>query len=162
MALTAADLSESARSAAGIPSFYRLARVLGVNDSTVANWRHGRATPDDAMAVRLADMAGLDPAYVVASMHAQRCTDDALRPILQRIADATKAAGAAALAVILSVLFSGTPDAQARASVEENATAGAVSMQWTQGISARFFVARLWAYLKSLPAAPMVVSWDYI
>lgn len=121
--LTAAELTEAARAGAGLPSFYRLARVLGVNDSTVANWRKGRATPDDAMAVRLADMAGLDPAAVVAAMHAQRCTDDALRPILQRIAQRAAQVGALLVTAILSAVFVGGPDAQARATTEESAAA---------------------------------------
>lgn len=135
--LTAAELAQAARDGAGLSSFYKLARLVGVTDGTVANWRHGRATPDDAMAVRLADLAGLDSAYVVAAMHAQRCTDDALRPILQRIAERTRAAAAAVLAVVLSVLFTGTPDAQARVGTEVSASAPAVASGWRNYTSAR-------------------------
>jgi transcriptional regulator with XRE-family HTH domain len=115
--MTAADLVDAARAGAGLPSFYRLARVLGVGDATVANWRHGRATPDDATTLRLAAMAGVDPAQALAAIHVQRCTDPAIRSVLATIAARVQQAGAAALAVILSVLISGSPDAQARARV---------------------------------------------
>ena len=121
--ITAADLADAARTGAGLPSFYRLARVLGVKDATVANWRHGRATPDDAMTVRLAGLAGLDPAEALAAMNAQRCTDATLRAVWTSIAARLRTAGAAAAAVILSVLFSWTPDADAR----ENAGAPVVA-----------------------------------
>ncbi len=112
--------------------------MLGVNDSTVANWRHGRATPDDAMTIRLATMAGVDLAEALAAMNAQRCTDGALRAVWETLAARAKQAGAAVLTAILSAVITGTPDAQARASVEELAP-GAVQTAVVKNIHWRAF-----------------------
>lgn len=121
--LTTAELLAAVRDAQGIPSNYRLARVLDVPENTVARWQTGRHVPDDAMVVRLAGLAGLDAGATLAAMHAQRATDDGLRAAWASIAQRLQQAGAAALAVILSVAVFGSPDAQARASVEEFAPA---------------------------------------
>ncbi|MEY4415797.1 MAG: hypothetical protein RIQ53_3090 [Pseudomonadota bacterium] len=111
--LTAADLADAARTGAGLPSFYALARLLDVSDNTVSNWRHGRATPDDLTAVRLAEMAGLDAPLVLAAMHAQRCTDSRVRSAWQALA---ARAAAAAACVILSLAAWHADDTQTRAS----------------------------------------------
>lgn len=155
--MDAAELTEAARIGAGMPSYYRLARLLGVGDGTVANWRHGRATPDDRMAVRLAQLAGLDAPAVVAAMHAQRCTDDALRPVLLQIAERARVAAAVACTAIVSVFVTGTPDAQARASVEDSApgaTAGAGCQKYTSSRLAVHF-SHVLGVLRRL-AVPMV------
>jgi hypothetical protein len=139
--MTAADLVDAARAGAGLPSFYRLARVLGVGDATVANWRHGRATPDDATTLRLAAMAGVDPAQALAAIHVQRCTDPAIRSVLATIAARVQQAGAAALAVILSVVIFGSPDAQARARVQVLDSAAIPAPVVTRYTLARFRIA---------------------
>lgn len=113
--LTVQGLIDAAKAAQGIPSNYRLARVLGVTELTVANWKHGRKAPDDGAALRLAAMAGLDPAQVLAAVHAARATDPTIAAAWASMAARLQQAGAAVLTVILSVLVSGSPDAQARA-----------------------------------------------
>jgi hypothetical protein len=115
--ITTAELLAAVRDAQGIPSNYRLARVLDVPENTVARWQTGRHVPDDSMVIRLAGMAGLDAGATLAAMHAQRATDDGLRAAWASIAARLQQAGAAALAVILSVVIFGSPDAQARARV---------------------------------------------
>lgn len=110
--LTANDLLESAKRAQGIPSNYRLARVLGVTETTVANWKHARSTPDDAMALRLAEMAGLDPSDVLPAMYALRATDPAIRATWRVIAERLAATAAG---VCMSVAITGGPDAHASA-----------------------------------------------
>jgi len=70
--LTVQDLLAQAKARQGIPSNYRLARVIGAGDNTLSNWANGRTVPDDKMSVRLAEMAGLPPGKVLASMHALR------------------------------------------------------------------------------------------
>lgn len=155
--LNSRDLLAAVRAAQGIESNYRLSRLLDVPEKSVQRWNTGKHTPDDAMAVRLAELAGLDPAAVVAAMHAQRCTDDALRPILQRIAQRAAQVGAAVFTAILSVVFSWHPDAQARASTEVSAPAAVrpgidESTHWRAFLRA---VAHLWGVLQRA-AAPMV------
>lgn len=70
--LTVEALMAKARANAGIPSNYRLARVLGTTDNTVARWKAGQALPNDEMALKLAELADLPPGKVLAAVHAQR------------------------------------------------------------------------------------------
>ncbi len=87
MAFTTADLLAAAKRGAGIPSNYRLARVLGTNDNTLSRWQSGKVIPDDAYAVRMAALAGLDAGYVVAAMRAFREKDEGLRAIWADMAE---------------------------------------------------------------------------
>jgi hypothetical protein len=82
-----ADLLSAAKSRAGIPSSYRLARVLGVSDNTVNRWQHSKGFPDDRTAARLAQLAGLDVGAVVASVHAQRATAPDERAMWESISE---------------------------------------------------------------------------
>lgn len=159
--ITTRELLAAVRAAQGIESNYRLARLLDVPEKSVQRWNSGKHTPDDSMAVRLAEMAQLDPAEVLASMHAQRCTDETLRTVWQTVAERTRAAAAAALAVILSVLCTGTPDAQARAIVDVSATAPASSGDLLKGLSARIGAAWRLIAVKFIARLPIALAWDY-
>lgn len=113
--ITIQQLLTAAKTGAAIPSNYRLARVLGVTDNTVANWQNGRALPSDATVGQLAQMAGLDPDAAVASIHAARASDDGERSRWTRIAARLANSTAAVGAVILSALVFASPDASAMA-----------------------------------------------
>jgi plasmid maintenance system antidote protein VapI len=114
--LTTQELLTRAKEAQGIPSNYRLARVLGVPENTVARWKTGKNRPEDSMAIILAEMAGIDPAEALASIAAERSTGTA-RAVWERIAEQAHRA-AVALCVILSLGFwSGGPDGGAFAGV---------------------------------------------
>lgn len=114
--LTTQKLLEAARANnPGIPSFYRLARVLGVSDNTLTNWRTGKSRPADEHAAKLAELAGLDEGEVVASIRAERETDPHMRNLWASVAKRLHKAGATALAVILSLWIGGGPDGSAMA-----------------------------------------------
>lgn len=113
------DLLAAAKAGAGIPSNYRLARVLNVTEQTVSNWQNGRRWPDDPMALRLADMGHLDPAEVLVSIYAERAKAGPMKEIWQRVASYVHDSAHGALtalvgtAVIVSALFAASPDAAA-------------------------------------------------
>ena len=111
--LTTRDLLAAAKLAKGIPSNYRLARVLEVPDTTVQRWNTGRNRPDDEMAVRLAEMAGLDAGQVVASIRAERAEPGPMRDLWADVAARLAHAGAAAAVACITV--TGSPDALAHA-----------------------------------------------
>lgn len=92
--LTTQTLLDAAKHAQGITSEYRLARVLGISDNALYNYRHGR-TPDDSRALRLSELAGIDPGYTLVCMAVERAKDDASRAALT--------ASAALLAEMLGV-----------------------------------------------------------
>lgn len=79
--LTTQQLLDAAKSAQGAKSDYRLARLIGIGDNALYNYRHGR-TPDDSRAMRIAELAGIDPGYVLLCMAAERAKDDAQRAAL--------------------------------------------------------------------------------
>lgn len=103
------SLLTAAKTAQGIPSNYRLARVLGVSDNTLNNWQSGRAAPSDLQAIRLAEMAGIDPAAVLAELAAARAKDDGTRAVWRGLADKLKG-GAVAAGVGLFLGVGVTPD----------------------------------------------------
>jgi hypothetical protein len=109
--MTAKELLTAVRVAQGIPSNYRLALIVGVRENAVQRWNSGRGAPDDAMAARLAELAGLDPDSVVASMYALRAQDETDRARWERIAARLSKAASVAAAVILSLCITGKPDA---------------------------------------------------
>ena len=85
--LTTAELLKLAKDSQDIPSNYRLARVLDVPDTTVMRWNTGRSRPDDETVIRLANMANIDSGYAIASIHAERCSDESMRNVWKSIAD---------------------------------------------------------------------------
>lgn len=108
------DLLAAVRLAQGIPSNYRLARVLGVTDKTVQRWQAGENAPDGPTCERLATMAGLDPDVIVAAMQAHREHAPTERARWERIAQRLQGMAAAVACVILSALITDTPDAWAQ------------------------------------------------
>jgi hypothetical protein len=125
--VTIQELLSAAKTGAGIPSNYRLARVLGVTDNTLNRWQHARSFPDDQAAVRLAEMAGMDPGTVLASMHAQRATSEAQRALWSAMAKRLERAAVAACVVLSLGVWTGGPDGGALASTGDEAHASAPS-----------------------------------
>ena len=117
--MTTLELLAAAKTAQGIPSNYRLARVLQVPDHTVQRWNTGRNMPDDAMCLRLAELAGLDPGQVVASIRAEREAAGPLHDFWAGLAKRLETAGAAGAAAALALVFTGTPDAGAMARLQD-------------------------------------------
>lgn len=109
------ELLSAAKAAQGIPSNYRLARVMGVTDNTLNNWQSGRVLPSEGAILTLASMAGVDPGPVLAEVAAMRQPEGALRAAWLAIAARLRQAGHVAAGVIVA-LFIGTgggPDAPA-------------------------------------------------
>lgn len=65
-----------------------LARHLGVHRSMINLIRAGKCTIPDKMAIRLATLAGLDPADTLTALYAENA-DDETRPIWKEIAKRT-------------------------------------------------------------------------
>lgn len=79
---------------------YRIAKNLGLRTSAVSQYRTGVRTFDDAMARRVAEVLGLDPAYVLACVHAERDRDEGTRQVWARIAARFAPAAAAVLVTV--------------------------------------------------------------
>jgi len=129
--MNAIELIDAAQAAQGLPSDYALAARLGTTRAALSSYRTGRSKPDDTTAAKLAEMAGLDPGQVIAWMHADRAKDPAARAMWESIAERLKAGAATAACAILAAGISGSPDAQARVSVEKSAQMTAEAAQLT-------------------------------
>ncbi len=122
--LTTSELLAAAKAAQGNCSYYRLARLMDVPERTMSRWSSGKNAPDDVHAARLAELAGLDPAEVVASINAERATEPAMRELWRAMAQRLHAASLAALAVILSLWIGGGPDGSAMAATPGSVNGG--------------------------------------
>jgi predicted transcriptional regulator len=83
--LSTLDLLERAKAAAGGASDYRIAQLLGVPRTTVSNYRNGVTRPENPIAMRLADLCGLDPVEVVASVNLERAKSETDRELWEMI-----------------------------------------------------------------------------
>lgn len=141
--LTSKELLAAVRDAQGIPSNYRLARVLDVPEKSVQRWNTNKNTPDDAMTIRLAELAGMDPGTALASMYAQRAAATPLARVWESIAKRAEAAPAVVVAAILSGFIGGGPDAgasilegkPAAQSVNAAATSGPLYIMFTRALA---------------------------
>lgn len=77
--LTLNSLLDAARSASGIQSDYRLARVIGASDNTVYNWRHGISSPDEKYSLKLSELSHLPLPFVLNLTASMRTKDGALK-----------------------------------------------------------------------------------
>ncbi|GAA6152560.1 helix-turn-helix domain-containing protein [Pseudoteredinibacter isoporae] len=73
-------------------SYYRTAKELEVSQTTMTNWRkHGRTMSDDT-AIKAAELLGLDPAFIIANIHAERAQSEFEKRQLERLVEMAAAA----------------------------------------------------------------------
>lgn len=103
----------------GLKSDYSLAPLLGITRSAVSKFRSGKDFFGDSTAIRVAELLEIDPAIVLASVHAERAKSEAEKTAWRSIIE--KLGGiAAALLISLSGLSAPTP---AQASTFDNNSA---------------------------------------
>lgn len=85
-----------------IPSDGKLALILGHTRSSVSLLLQGRNFLGDEAAMKVADLLDLDPAYVVACVHAERAKHAKEKQLWERIATLT--AGIAAALLVIAIL----------------------------------------------------------
>jgi transcriptional regulator with XRE-family HTH domain len=78
------QIIETAKTRAGLESDRQLAKLLEVSHGAPHHWRKGTARPSIEHAHRLAELAGLDPAKVVAEVLIESAESPALIKTLQR------------------------------------------------------------------------------
>lgn len=66
------ELIEAAREKRGLPSDNALANALGIGRAHISNYRKGYCSPKAYVVLRLAEMAGEDPAKAIAEVAAER------------------------------------------------------------------------------------------
>lgn len=101
---TTREFLDAVRARHGLKSDYQLAKLLGVSHTRVSNWRTGRNTFDDETALQVAALLMENPAYVLASVSAERARVEGVREVWEDLAK--KLAGVvAALVLVQFALF---------------------------------------------------------
>lgn len=105
MAQNVAALLDKAKLIHRLPSDYKLALVMGVKQTTLANYRQGKTLPDARVIRLICDLTGDDAALLAAEIEAQRApTEDARalwRQVVERLTNTLHAA-------VFSVLLGGS------------------------------------------------------
>jgi transcriptional regulator with XRE-family HTH domain len=77
---------DRARALNGLRSDYKLALVMGVNQTSLANYRNNKTLPDVRVLSKLCELTGDDPHLLTAQVEFQRAKDDETRTIWAGIA----------------------------------------------------------------------------
>lgn len=91
------DYLDALRAHYDLPSDYALAKKWGVSRQFISNYRSGRHTFDDSNAIKVANWLNIDPAIVLADMHAERSKTPEARAAWRSIAKRLTSAAAALL-----------------------------------------------------------------
>jgi len=84
-----------------IESDYAAAKLLEVSKMTVSSYRNGKSLFSDEIALKVADLLDLDPAYVVASIHAEREKNLEVKKVWSKLAE--KLSVVAGVLIVVSV-----------------------------------------------------------
>ena len=144
--ITTKELLAKAKAEQGIPSNYRLARVLDIPETTVMRWNTGRNRPDDEAVMRLAELAGIDPGAAVAAIRAERAEDGPLRELWVAMAKRLQGAAAAVFTAIVSVWITLGASSDVRAMTMQPAPVNSAASVYTLS-RIRALARRLWARL---------------
>lgn len=79
-------------------SDYAVAKILGVTQQTISKYRVGKDYLGDSTAIRVAQLLEIDPAIIIASVHAERSKSEQEKAVWREIFE--KLGGVAASVVI--------------------------------------------------------------
>lgn len=106
---TTNQLLDQVKTRYGLKSDYALAAKIGMSRERISKYRNSGGALADENALKVAELLELDPAYVFASMEAQRTHNEEARAVWERLADFVKRHGVAATIVALAVAPALTP-----------------------------------------------------
>ena len=89
-----ASLLDKAKVIHSLKSDYKLALVMGVQQSSLRNYRTGKTLPDERVIGKICDLTGDDPGLLLAEIEAQRAKSDEARAMWTDIAKRLSAAAA--------------------------------------------------------------------
>lgn len=112
------DYLDAAMARNGIPSDAELSRMLGKKRGSCNTYRMGRAWPSDDTMVRLAGLAGVDPAEALLDLNRWRTVGPARR-VYEEIAAAVARTAAVILLAFTFYLLNDRPPALAQHSENE-------------------------------------------
>lgn len=97
---------DRAKTVQKVPSDYKLSLTIGIGESSLSAYRHGRGLPDEVNCKKLAEAIGEDPALLTVEMQAQRAKTAEAKQIWIDIAKRLQAGYANVKMLALVALFS--------------------------------------------------------
>jgi hypothetical protein len=105
---TTIEYLDAIKSRLDLPSDYAAAKALGVTRAAVSNYRNGKSSFDDCVAIKAAELLNIEPMEVIAACHAESARDAGMYRFWENVWG--KAIGAtAAAAVVMVVGLTGAP-----------------------------------------------------
>jgi transcriptional regulator with XRE-family HTH domain len=86
-----------------LTSDYQIAKKAGLSTQSVSRYRLNKTSFDDLTAIRIAELLEIEPAKIMADMHALRAKDAETRAVWERL---SKTLTSAAAAIFLGVFVS--------------------------------------------------------
>lgn len=92
----------------GLKSNYALAKFMGQTETNISRWMNGKGALSDENAMQVADLLGIEQAYVVACIHAEREKIPSVKKMWEHTAEVLYglAAAVAVFALALTLTFS--------------------------------------------------------
>lgn len=103
-ATTVSSLLDKAKDIHRLPSDYKLALVMGIDQKSLRNYRDGKTLPDARVIGKICDLTGDDAALLLAQVEAERSKTDEARALWLQVVERLQST---LHAVILSTLFGG-------------------------------------------------------
>lgn len=110
---TTIEILDALKQHQGGVSDYAIAKTLGVTRGAVSIWRNGKGYFDDSTAIRVAELLKIDPAIIIASVHAERSKSEKEKAVWREILEKL---GGVAAGVLLTIGAATLPAHQAEAS----------------------------------------------
>lgn len=111
---TTIDFLDALKARQGGVSDYAIAKKLGLTCGAVSIWRNGKGYFDDSTSIRVAELLEIEPAIVIASVHAERAKSESEKAVWREILEKL---GGVAAGVLLTIGAATLPVQQAEASV---------------------------------------------
>lgn len=77
--MTTVEYLDEVKAKLGLPSDYAAAKALGVANSAVSRYRHGKGTFDDLVAFKVAEILEINPLEVICAINHERAANDEQR-----------------------------------------------------------------------------------
>jgi plasmid maintenance system antidote protein VapI len=97
---TTLEFLDAIKARHSVPSDYALAKFLGVSRQAVGHYRNTRDYLGPDVAVRVAKLLDLDPAYVLICTQAERERSESARPVWQGLAARLEASTGRAIGIM--------------------------------------------------------------
>jgi hypothetical protein len=103
---TIGEVLDRAKQIQKVKSDYKLSLTVGIGESSLSAYRHGRGLPDEINCIKLAYAMGEDPALLTVQMQAHRAKTDEARALWVSIAKRLQTGFSSLAFLVIVAIFS--------------------------------------------------------